>query len=129
MIDKKILLVDDDDSYLTMTKMALEAEGFQVQITNNPLQALEYLKTNPVDLLLLDFFMPELTGDKFVEQLRAFNQKLIVVLQTGYADENTPLELMKKIDIQTYFDKTSGIDNLVLLIHSIFRIVSKVQGN
>lgn len=129
MIDKKILLVDDDDSYLTMTKMALEAEGFQVQITNNPLQALEYLKTNPVDLLLLDFFMPELTGDKFVEQLRAFNQKLIVVLQTGYADENTPLELMQKIDIQTYFDKTAGIDNLVLLIHSIFRIVSKVQGN
>lgn len=129
MNDKKILLVDDDDSYLTMTKMALEAEGFQVQTMNSPLTALEYLKTNHVDLLLLDFFMPELTGDKFVEQLRLFNQNLVIVLQTGYADENTPLELMKKFDIQAYFDKTSGIDNLVLLIHSIFRVISKVKPN
>ena len=125
--DKVILLVDDEQNYLTMTKMALEGNGFTVITESNPLQALEYLKTNKVDLILLDYFMPELTGDEFVRQLRTFAPKTLVVLQTGYADENTPLELMKKSDVQAYFDKTSGIDNLVILLCSIFRICEKLN--
>jgi len=125
--DKTILLVDDDTSYLSMTKMALESNGFSVITQESPVQALEFLKTNKVDLILLDYFMPELTGDEFVQKLREFSPKTLVVLQTGYADESTPLELMKKSDVQAYFDKTSGIDNLVLLLASIFRICEKLS--
>ena len=125
--DRVILLVDDETNYLTMTKMALEANGFNIITESNPVQALEYLKTNNVDLVLLDFFMPELTGDEFVKQLREFAPNLLVVLQTGYADENTPLELMQKSDVQAYFDKTTGIDSLVVLLTSIFRIVDKLK--
>lgn len=124
---KTILLIDDDDSYLTMTKMALESYGLAVITNCNPNEGLEYLKNNSVDVVLLDYFMPELTGDEFVKRLREFKNNQIVVLQTGYADENTPIGLMKQSDVQGYFDKTSGIDNLVVLLISIFRVIDKVK--
>lgn len=124
---KTVLLVDDDDSYLTMTKMALESYGLTVITNNNPNEGLEFLRTNEVDVVLLDYFMPELTGDEFVKRLREFKNNQIVVLQTGYADENTPIDLMKQSDVQGYFDKTTGIDHLIVLLISIFRVIDKIK--
>ena len=109
-----ILLVDDDLEYLAATQRLLEREGHQVLAASSGQQALRLLHDTQVDLLLLDYFMPGLNGEAVVIELRQFNQLVQVILQTGYASEQPPRELMRRFDIQGYFDKSDGPEKLLL---------------
>lgn len=111
----KIVVVDDVEEVLNSTKNCLEFEDMQVECFVNPVEALKYLKNNKVDVLLLDFFMPQMNGDEFVNKLREFNQETIIILQTGYSDKIPPLEMIDKMNIQGYLDKLKGEDELVLM--------------
>lgn len=97
---KKILIVDDIESVIESYKRRLSLEGIEVYGISDPIEALNYLKSNRVDVILLDFFMPSLKGDQFIEKLREFDQKTIVILQTGYADKLPPLEMIDQLNIQ-----------------------------
>jgi diguanylate cyclase (GGDEF)-like protein len=109
-----ILLVDDNPEYLEATRLVLEREGHQVLTAANGPDALAILQKTNVDLLLLDYFMPGMTGEEVVTQLRKFNQYVQVILQTGYASEQPPRELLRRLDIQGYYDKSEGPDKLLL---------------
>ena len=109
-----ILLVDDSLEYLEATRMMLEREGHQILTATNGPEALETLRNSKVDLLLLDYFMPGMTGEEVVAELRKFNHYVQVILQTGYASEQPPRELLRRLDIQGYYDKSEGPDKLLL---------------
>lgn len=111
----KVVVVDDVEEVLNSTRNCLEFEDMQVECFANPIEALDYLKVNKADVLLLDFFMPQMNGDEFVKQLREFNQETIIILQTGYSDKIPPLEMIDKLNIQGYLDKLKGEDELVLM--------------
>lgn len=111
----KVVVIDDVEEVLNSTKSCLEFEDMQVECFSNPIEGLEYLKTNKADVLLLDFFMPQMNGDEFVQKLRKFNNETIVILQTGYSDKIPPLEMIDKMNIQGYLDKLKGEDELVLM--------------
>lgn len=111
----KVVVVDDVEEVLNSTKSCLEFEDMQVECFINPLDGLEYLKNNKADVLLLDFFMPQMNGDEFVKKLREFNNETIVILQTGYSDKIPPLEMIDRMNIQGYLDKLKGEDELVLM--------------
>ena len=117
----KILAVDDVEEVLISTKNTLKFEGMDVVCISNPEEALEYLRNNKVDVLLLDFFMPQMNGDKFVEKLRQFNQETVVVLRTGYADRVPPEEMLDLLNIQGYIDKLKGDEELILLTKSAIK--------
>jgi len=57
MSAKKILIVDDDPDYVMATKMVLEGEGYQVLEASEPQSAMEVIKQNRPDLILLDVMM------------------------------------------------------------------------
>ncbi len=97
-----ILLVDDNLEYREATRFLLEHEGHTVLTAENGPDALATIKENPVDLLLLDYYMPGMTGEDVVHALRQFNPTVQVILQTGYASEQPPRELLRRLDIQGY---------------------------
>ena len=109
-----IALVDDDPDYLEATRLLLESEGHKVLTAVDGDGALELLRHKTVDLLLLDYFMPKMTGEQVVEQLRTFDTGTQVILQTGYANERPPREMLRRLDIQGYYDKSEGPDRLLL---------------
>lgn len=111
----KIVVVDDVEEVLHSVKNCLEFEDMNVTCFENPIEALEYLKLEKADVLLLDFFMPQMNGDEFVKKLREFNQETIIILQTGYSDKIPPLEMIDKMNIQGYLDKLKGEDELLLM--------------
>lgn len=111
----KVVVIDDAEEVLNSTKACLEFEEMQVICFSNPTEGLEYLKNNKADVLLLDFFMPEMNGDEFVKKLREFNNETIIILQTGYSDKIPPLEMIDKMNIQGYLDKLKGEDELLLM--------------
>lgn len=119
--DAKILVVDDVEEVLNSTKNCLKLQGMQVECLSNPIEALEYLKNNRVDVLLLDFFMPEMNGDEFISELRKFDNETVVILRTGYSDKVPPLEIIDELNIQGYIDKIKGKDELFLLTKSAIK--------
>lgn len=119
--DAKILVVDDVEEVLNSTKNCLKLQGMRVECLSNPIEALEYLKNNRVDVLLLDFFMPEMNGDEFISELRKFDNETVVILRTGYSDKVPPLEIIDELNIQGYIDKIKGKDELILLTKSAIK--------
>lgn len=112
----KILIVDDVDEVLDSTRMILEKEGHEIQTANNGRDGVEKVRSWEPHLLVLDFFMPGMTGEDVVREIRPFNREVQILLQTGYASEKPPREMLRKLDIQGYHDKSDGPDKLLLWV-------------
>ena len=65
-----ILVVDDTDDVRSLLRMQLEFQGHQVHEARNGRQAMELLRQQPFDLMLLDIMMPEMNGYEVLEQMR-----------------------------------------------------------
>lgn len=124
-----IVLVDDDENYLEMTKMYLEDNGMKITTFSNPVEALDVCKKKKIDIVLLDYFMPEMTGEEFVKELRKVNNKTLIILQTGFAEKKPPIEMLTNLDIQGYYDKTKEIDELLLLTLSAIKTIKLMKLN
>jgi len=66
-----IALVDDENSIRTSVSLALESEGFKVDVFQNGLEALEALETNSYDLGLFDIKMPKMDGNELLSKVRS----------------------------------------------------------
>ena len=84
----KILWVDDEIDRLTSQVMFLENKGYEVATKTNGFDAVEYIKNNIVDVVLLDESMPGITGLQTVQQIKEINTGLPVVLITKNEAEN-----------------------------------------
>lgn len=123
--DYKILVVDDDQGIIDSLSIFLNKYHFR-GITN-PSEAIELLKNEHFDLLILDFLMAPLHGDEVVEEIRKFNKDLYILLLTGHKDLAPPLETIKRLDIQGYCEKSDKFDQILLLIESGLKSVEQVR--
>ncbi len=113
---RRILLVDDDPEYLEIMGRILRNEGHEVASESSGRAALARLRDNAYDLLLIDYYMPGMTGEELITAIRKNNDAVQIILQTGYANEQPPRELVKRLDIQGYFNKSEGPDKLLLWV-------------
>ncbi|TYQ18346.1 UNVERIFIED_CONTAM: putative nucleotidyltransferase with HDIG domain [Acetivibrio alkalicellulosi] len=116
----KMLLLDDDNQYVKNKVAVLKGYGYDVEGETSASKALEKLKTSEYDLLLLDYLMDEMRGDKVVEEIRKFNKELFILLLTGYA-QSPPLEIMEQLDVSSYCEKSTNNTQLLILIKSAQR--------
>ena len=66
-----IALVDDENSIRTSVSLALESEGFIVDVFQNGLEALNALETKTYDLGLFDIKMPKMDGNELLSRVRS----------------------------------------------------------
>ncbi len=123
----KIMAVDDDNGILDSLKVVLKRSGYDLVCYTNPLDAIETLKKEHFDLLLLDFIMDPLHGDQVVSEIRAFDKNLYILLLTGHKDLAPPLQTLKQLDIQGYCEKSNNFDQLLLLIESGLKSVDQMH--
>ncbi len=120
-----VLLADDDLDYLTMTYEFLKQLGYNVKKVTDGDAALAELRTDKYQIALLDYFMPGLNGEEVITEIRKTNQELIIILQTGFSGQKPPIDMMKKLNIQNYYDKTEGISRLNLELMSAVKIFNQ----
>src|SRR5438128_12311408 len=68
---ERILLVEDSATQAQRTRIVLEAAGFQVQVCDRGTVALADAAANPPDLMLLDLYLPDLSGREGAQRLKA----------------------------------------------------------
>ena len=76
---KKILVVDDDAMNLKMAEFILKQKGYEITKVSSGMEAVDFLKENPQDLVLLDIEMPMMNGIKTLELIRS-NEEMKDVL-------------------------------------------------
>lgn len=123
----KIIAVDDEVGILDSLNVFLSKVGYSFVGVTNPMEAIEKVKNEHFDLMLLDFLMTPIHGDQVVEEVRKFNKDLYILLLTGHKDLAPPLETIKRLDIQGYCEKSDKFDQLLLLIESGIKAVSQMK--
>jgi two-component system KDP operon response regulator KdpE len=84
---KRILVVDDEPRMIGFIRMNLELEGYQVIEAHDGLQALEAIRTQLPELVLLDVMMPHLDGFETLRMLREFSTTPVIML-TAKSEED-----------------------------------------
>ena len=123
----KIIAVDDEIGIIDSLTVFLKHSGYTLVGCTNPYEAIEKVKNEHFDLMLLDFMMDPIHGDTVVEEIRKFNKELYIILLTGHRSLVPPLETIKKLSIQAYCEKEDKFDQLLLLIESAFKSIEQMQ--
>ena len=123
----KIIAVDDEMGIVDSLSIFLKRSGYNFTGVTDPLEAIELVRNNHYDLMILDFMMDPIHGDEVVEEIRKFNKDLYILLLTGHKDLAPPLETIKRLDIQGYCEKSDKFDQLLLLIESGIKSIEQMN--
>ena len=123
----KIIAVDDEMGIVDSLSIFLKRSGYDFVGVTDPLEAIERVKNEHFDLMILDFIMTPVHGDEVVEQIRQFNKDLYILLLTGHKDLAPPLDTIRRLDIQGYCEKSDKFDQLLLLIESGIKSISQMN--
>ena len=122
----RIIAVDDEIGIIDSLSVFLQRTDYEFVGITDPVEAIETIKREHFDLMLLDFMMTPLHGDEVVEEIRKFNKELYILLLTGHKDLAPPLETIKRLDIQGYCEKSDKFDQLLLLIESGIKSIKQM---
>lgn len=122
----KIIAVDDEEGIIDSLSIFLKRSGYEFTGVTDPQTAIERVKNEHFDLMILDFIMTPIHGDHVVEEIRKFNKDLYILLLTGHKDLAPPLETIRRLDIQGYCEKSDKFDQLLLLIESGIKSIKQM---
>ena len=121
----KIIVVDDEQGIVDSLSIFLKRSGYDFTGLTNPLEAIERVRNEHFDMMILDFMMDPIHGDEVVEEIRKFNKDLYILLLTGHKD--LALETIKRLEIQGYCEKSDKFDQLLLLIESGIKSIEQMN--
>jgi DNA-binding response OmpR family regulator len=119
-MNERILVVDDEESLRLSLKFKLKSAGFDVDTAVDGEEALEKLKTRPVDCVLLDINMPHMSGIEALTIIRQTYPQTEAIMLTGFADFSTAIECLK-IGAKDYLVKPVDTTELVTRLRTLVR--------
>ncbi len=95
---ENVLLVDDEEIVIGVGKQMLERLGYTVVTARNGREAVDFHTNNPggVDLVLLDMIMPGMEAGDTIDQLKAINPAIKVILSSGYSLNQKATEILNR---------------------------------
>ena len=113
-----ILIVDDEINLSQILKEELTEVGYTVTTVDSAEKALEYLKENRIDLMLLDLNMPEKDGYYVLETMEKEGIVLKVIALTAYADLTSAIR-SAKLGASDFITKPYDLDELLVSIRKV----------
>ena len=94
---EKLLIVDDEPDMLKLLSMIIrEKTPYEVTTTNNPLEALDFVKKGGFDMVIADLKMPGLDGIELLDAVKRVDQDIPVVIITAYGTVESAAETIEK---------------------------------
>ena len=123
-----ILIVDDEKNYLLVLSAVLEDEGYEVLTALSGLEALEIHKTSDLDLILTDMKMPGMSGIELLENIKAIDPDLPVIMMTAHGTVDKAVEAMQK-GAYSYILKPFDNDRLIIYVKKAVAMYQVVKEN
>ena len=131
---KRILFVDDDEDILFCYSFSVESEDTTVYTASDVKTALEIVRTNKIDVAILDYMMPGLKGDELAKQINMIDPGVKIFFISGY---DIALDPVKKLNMSVYgvFMKPVELDLLSHIANAeeygsiTYQRASKLYGN
>ena len=106
MNNPRILIIDDDKDVTDLVAVRLKSHGFRIIAMNDPLDALEYLKKDTVDLIILDLVMPKIDGYEMLRKIRSNKKtkKVPLIVLSAKSDQSDKVNALN-MGAQDYITK------------------------
>jgi two-component system response regulator PilR (NtrC family) len=111
----RILVVDDERSMRELLAIVLRREGYEVILAENGRAAIDLLQREPVDLLISDIKMPDLSGVDVLRAAKNIDQDILGIMITAFASTDTAVEAMR-LGACDYLSKPFDIDLLKMKV-------------
>lgn len=112
-----VLAVDDEPNIVSALRRTLRSRGFTVHTALGGAEGLELLEKQPVDAIISDMRMPEMTGAQFLQAARVKLPDAVRILLTGYADITSTIEAVNHGEIFRYLSKPWEDDVLLSVLN------------
>jgi CheY-like chemotaxis protein len=123
--ERLLLCVDDEINGLRLRKIILEAKGYRVLIAPSGAEGIRLFEQNPVELVLLDFLMPEMKGDEVAERMRQLKPHVPIIMLSAYYDLPPRVDLL----VDARIVKGEATQNLIDTVARMLETRSSAAGS
>jgi len=113
----RILVVDDERSMRELLSIVLAREGYQVVAAETGRQALQVLERQPIDLLISDIKMPDMSGVDVLRAAREADHDVAGIMITAFASTETAVEALR-LGASDYLTKPFDVDELKIVVRN-----------
>ena len=115
------MIVDDEPDVVEVFKKILESEGYSIVCAQSGEECLAKLKNTPVDLILMDFFMPEMDGRMVIEEIRKIPElkDTKIAILTSALFKKRGVEIMKELNVRDYITKPIDLEDFTARIRKL----------
>lgn len=113
---KRILVIDDEEGICRGIQRTLAPNGCQVAAVHDGQEGLEYVKNNPLDLVLIDVKIPGISGLDLIKLIHAVDPEIICIIITGYATVEMAVSAIKE-GAYDFLTKPFTTDTLLLAVN------------
>jgi two-component system response regulator PilR (NtrC family) len=111
----RILVVDDERSMRELLAIVLRREGYEVLLAENGRAAIDTLEREPIDLLISDIKMPDMSGVEVLRAAKRIDQDILGIMITAFASTDTAVEAMR-LGACDYLSKPFDVDLLKMKV-------------
>lgn len=123
-----VMIIDDDINMMNAMSLVLNKYDINLVAYTEPLSAIQELKQNKYDVLIINYILSGAKGDKIISMVREFDKDIFIILMSSHKELAPSIDIMRSLDIQAFFEKGSSFDDLILLIESGFKFVSQLNS-
>ena len=121
---KSLLIVDDDEGFANLLRLVLERHGYTVNVSHCGREALTWLQTHSVSLLVLDNGLPDMKGTDVVDCVKRAGKSIPFVFVTGNGDERLAVQLMKQGALDYIVKDAAILDSFPFALDKVFEQIS-----
>lgn len=127
-MDKRILLVEDEEHLIDVIKLNLEAEGFIVKVADNGKKAIDRFFEERFDLIVLDIMLPYVDGIKVCEAIRLENKQIPILMLSAKSTVSDRV-LGLKSGADDYLVKPFDLEEFLLRVQLLIKRNARAEGD
>src|SRR5262249_52395285 len=125
---RTVLIVDDEASIRQSLTGALKDEGYKVSVAESGAKALEALRSERPDVVMLDIWMPEMDGLETLKQIKAEWPEQIVLMMSGHGTIDTAVRATK-LGAFDFIEKPLSLERLLVMLQNVSGVQDLAREN
>ena len=119
-----VLVVDDEEPVRVSLRRVLESAGYQVSTAVSGAEGLDLLQKRPIQLVISDNHMPEMSGIDFLKLVRVRYPNVIRIMLTGDPDPEVPVRSINEGEVYRFLRKPWNNADLKTILHFAFEVIA-----